>query len=58
MDSSVRWMDPEKFVDLFLAGRSKKTFPTYDMAFRKIWVHGAEIGKLLSGGQIWILLDT
>ena len=46
MDSSVGWMDPEKFVDLFLAGRSKKTFPTYDMAFRKIWVHGAEIGKL------------
>ena len=46
VDSSVRWMDPEKFVDLFLAGRSKKTFPTYDMAFRKIWVHGAEIGKL------------
>ena len=46
MDSSVRWMDLEKFVDLFLAGRSKKTFPTYDMAFRKIWVHGAEIGKL------------
>ena len=46
MNSSVRWMDPEKFVDLFLAGRSKKTFPTYEMAFRKIWVHGAEIGKL------------
>ena len=46
MDSSVRWMDSEKFVDLFLAGRSKRTFPTYGMAFRKIWVHGAEIGKL------------
>ena len=46
MDSSVGWMDPEKFVDLFLAGRSEKTFPTYEMAFRKIWVHGAEIGKL------------
>ena len=40
VDSSVGWMDPEKFVDLFLAGRSKKTFPTYEMAFRKIWVHG------------------
>ena len=39
-------MDPEKFVDLFLAGRSKRTFLTYDMAFRNIWVHGAEIGKL------------
>ena len=39
-------MDPEKFVDLFLAGRSKRTFPTYNMAFRKIWVHSAEIGKL------------
>ena len=42
----MNWMDPEKFVDLYLAGRSKRTFPTYDMAFRKIWVHGKEIGKL------------
>ena len=42
----MNWMDPEKFVDLYLAGRSRRTFPTYDMAFRKIWVHGKEIGKL------------
>ena len=42
----MSWMEPEKFVDLYLAGRSKRTFPTYDMAFRKIWVHGIEIGKL------------
>ena len=33
-------------MDLYLAGRSKKTFLTYDMVFRKIWVHGIEIGKL------------
>ena len=46
MESSLSWMEPEKFVDMYLAGRSKKTFPTYNMAFRKIWVHGAEIGKL------------
>ena len=46
VESSMNWMDPEKFVDLYLAGRSRRTFPTYDMAFRKIWVHGIEIGKL------------
>ena len=51
MDSSVRWTDPEKFVDLFLAGRSKRTFPTYGMV-------GQRLGSSLSGGQIWILLDT
>ena len=33
-------------MDMYLAGRSKKTFPTYDMAFQSIWVHGAKIGKL------------
>ena len=39
-------MEAERFVDMYFAGISKKTFPTYDMAFWKIWVHGAEIGKL------------
>merc|ERR1712082_590594 len=39
-------MDSEKFVDLYLAGRSRRSFPTYDKAFRKIWVHGKEIRKL------------
>ena len=39
-------MEPRKFEDLYIAGRSRRTFPTYDMAFRKIWVHGIEIGKL------------
>ena len=43
----MSWMEPEKFVEMYLAGRSKKTFPTYDMAFWKISVHRAEIGKLL-----------
>merc|ERR1712115_30476 len=42
----MSWMEPEKFVDMYLAGSSKKTFPTYDMDFWKIWVHGLEIGKL------------
>ena len=46
VESSLSWMEPEKFVDMYLAGSSKKTFPTYDMAFWKIWLHGAEIGKL------------
>ena len=46
LESSMSWIEQERFVDMYLAGRSKKTFPTYDMAFRKRWVHGAEIGKL------------
>ena len=29
MESTMSWMEPEKFVDMYLAGRSKKTFPTY-----------------------------
>ena len=37
----------EKFVDPYLAGRSRNTFLTYEMAFRKLWVHGNEIGKLV-----------
>ena len=43
---SVDWMDPVLFTDMYLAGRSKRTFPTYNMAFRKLWCHGNEIGKL------------
>ena len=38
-------MDAEKFANMYLAGRAKSTFPTYDMAFRKAWFHGLEIGK-------------
>ena len=45
MKSSMNSMEPGRFVDMYLVGRSKKTFPTYDMAFRKLWVHGLEIGK-------------
>ena len=46
MERSMSWMDPSKFVDMYLAGRAKRMFPTYDMAFQKLWVHGVEIGKL------------
>ena len=46
MESSMNWMDPSKFVDMYLAGRAKRTFPTYNMTFWKLWVHGLEIGKL------------
>ena len=41
----IGWIDPEKFAEVYLAGRAKSTFPTYDMAFRKIMFHGLEIGK-------------
>ena len=41
----IDWVDAEKFANMYLAGRAKSTFPTYDMAFRKLWVHGLEIGK-------------
>ena len=44
---SVGWIDPVRFTDMYLAGRSKKTFPTYNQAFRKLWCHGNEIGKLV-----------
>ena len=40
------WMELERFTDMYLAGIMKNAFPTYDMAFRKLWVHGREIGKL------------
>ena len=41
----MTWMEPGSFIERFLAGRSKKTFPTYDCAFHKLWVHGMELGK-------------
>ena len=44
---SIGWIDPVRFTDMYLAGRSRKTFPTYDQAFRKLWCHGQEIGKLI-----------
>ena len=39
------WMDPRSFIERFLEGRSKNTFPTYDCAFWKLWIHGRELGK-------------
>ena len=47
VEDLMAWMDVEKFVDHYVAGRSRNTFPTYEMAFRKFWVHGNEIGKLV-----------
>ena len=41
----ISWVNPEKFADLYLAGRASSTFPTYDMAWRKIMIHGIEIEK-------------
>ena len=40
-------MDPESFAEMFLAGRAKTTFPTYDLAFRKLWCHRLEIRKCI-----------
>ena len=40
-------MDRESFAEMFLAGRAKTTFPTYDLAFRKLWYHGIEIEKCI-----------
>ena len=36
--AAVSWMSPGKFADMFLAGRSKRTFPAYKMAFCKLKV--------------------
>ena len=44
-EAELDWVDPDSFTELYLAGRSKSTFPTYDLAFRKAWIHGREIGK-------------
>ena len=38
-------VDPDLFAELYLAGRARSTFPTYDHAFRKAWIHGRMIGK-------------
>ena len=43
----IGWIDPVRFTDMYLAGKMKKTFPTYDQAFRKVWIHGQEIGKMI-----------
>ena len=43
----IGWVDPESFAEMFLAGRAKTTFPTYDLAFRKLWHHGIEIEKCI-----------
>ena len=39
------WTDPGTLEEMYLEGRSRKTFPTYNCAFRKLWVHSVEIGK-------------
>ena len=39
------WTDPETLAEMYLEGRSWKTFPTQSCAFRKLWVHSVEIGK-------------
>ena len=44
-ESELGWVDPDKFAELYLAGRSKSSFPGYDHAFRKAWCHGRAIGK-------------
>ena len=31
--------------DVYLEGRPRKAFPTYNLAFHKLWVHSVEIGK-------------
>ena len=43
--ASISWMCSEKFADMYLAERSRKTFPTYRIAWRKMWCHAREIGK-------------
>ena len=39
------WIDPVALTERYLEGRSRKIFPTYDLAFCKLWVHSVEIGK-------------
>ena len=39
------WTDPGTLAEMYLEGRSRKTFPTYNCAFFKLWVHSVEIGK-------------
>ena len=45
--TEIGWVDPESFAEMLLAGRAKTTFPTYDLAFRKLWYHGMEIRKCI-----------
>ena len=45
--SEIDWVDRESFAKMFLAGRAKTTFPTYNLAFRKLWHHGIEIDKCI-----------
>ena len=50
--ASISWMCPEKSADMYLSGRSRKTFPTYEIAWRKMWCHAKEIGKM-----VWLWSD-
>ena len=43
--ATISWISAEKFTDMFLAGREKRTFPTYESVWRKMWTHSREIGK-------------
>ena len=52
--TEIGWVDPESFAEMFLAGRAKTTFPTYNLAFRKLWCHGIEIKKCIFAGCLWI----
>ena len=47
MKGLISWMDSEKFADMYLAGRSRKTFPTYELAFCKMWCNTKEIGRMV-----------
>ena len=51
------WTDPETLAEMYLEGRSRKTFPTYNCVFRKLWVHSVEIGKSVFIGTKWMLWD-
>ena len=46
MDTVEPWTDPEALAEMYLEGMSRKTFPIYNCAFRKLWVHLVEIKKL------------
>ena len=46
-EAELDCVDPDKFAELYLAGRAKSSFPSYDHAFRKAWIHGRMIGKTI-----------
>ena len=48
------WIDPVALADIYLEGRSRRTFLTYDLAFCKLWVNSVEIGKFVF---IWNEID-